>query len=73
MQTLFGARCLHSSFEFSQTFMNVSLLGENMERKLVLSFMEINFGNTFLLHSVFITVFSKNISDSVNLTSVIVD
>ena len=68
VQTLFHARCLHSSFEFSQTFMNVSLLDENKERN-----HEINFGNIFLLHSVFILVFSKNICDSVKLPSVIFD
>ena len=65
----FHARCLQSSFEFSQTFMNVLLLDENKERKLVLSFIIY----IFLFHSVFIIVFSKNIRDSVKLTSVIFD
>ena len=36
-------------------------------------FHEINFGNIFLPHSVFIIAFSKNICDSVKLTSVIFD
>ena len=39
METRGVDECWHSSFEFSQTFTDISLLNENRERKLVLSFM----------------------------------
>ena len=67
VQALFHARCLHSSFEFSQTFMNVSLLGENKERKLVLSFVKLEILEIFsffiafsqqLFQTAFVIVFS---------------
>ena len=71
VQTLFRARCLHSSFEFSTNFHECFITRWKQGKETCTFFHEINFGNVFLFHSVFIIVFSKNICDSVKLSSVI--
>ena len=64
---MFEKTRMHSSFEFSQAFMNVLFLGENKERKLVLSFM-IRILEIISFFIAFCNSFLKNICDSVKLT-----